>query len=129
MLQNFTTAYGISILLVNLYIYIILLYTFFNVLFLFRVEKIISINILKSISKFNFVLNTFFLIILSMAGVPPLLGFLSKFLVFNFLFYKSSLLLIIIFSFMNFFSIYFYIQNIKFLIKKNFKNFFFFKKL
>ena len=63
-----------------------------------------------------------------MAGIPPLVGFLGKFLAFNFLFYKNNILLIIIFSIMNFYSIYFYIQNIKFLKKKNFKNYFFFKK-
>jgi len=124
----FVINYGFSILFFNVYIYILILYFLFNIFFLFKSNKFISLNTLKGVSGYNYINNTILLILVSMAGIPPLLGFFGKFLAFNFLFYKNNVILIIIFSFMNFFSIYFYIQNIKFLKKKNFKNFFFLKK-
>ena len=107
--------------------YTILLYTLFIVFFIFNVEKLTNTNTFKYLSKYSFIANSFLLVVLSMAGIPPLLGFLNKFLIFNFLFFKCSYLWVTIFSIMNFFSIYFYIFNLKFLTKKNFKNFFFFK--
>ena len=64
------------------------------------------------------------LIFLSMSGIPPLLGFVGKFLIFNFLFFTQKYIYIIIFSVLNFFSIYFYIQNLRFMISKTQVNFF-----
>jgi NADH:ubiquinone oxidoreductase subunit 2 (subunit N) len=59
-----------------------------------------------------------------MSGIPPLAGFVGKFLIFNFLFLNQKYIYIFIFSFLNFFSIYFYIQNLRFLISKTQYNFF-----
>ena len=59
-----------------------------------------------------------------MSGIPPLAGFIGKFLLFNFLFLVQKYIYIIIFSLLNFFSIYFYIQNLRFLISKTQPNFF-----
>lgn len=53
-----------------------------------------------------------------MAGIPPLMGFVGKFLLFNFLFLSQKYIYIFIFSILNFFSIYFYIQNLRFIISK-----------
>ena len=53
-----------------------------------------------------------------MAGIPPLMGFVGKFLLFNFLFLSQKYIYIIVFSSLNFFSIYFYIQNLRFLVSK-----------
>ena len=53
-----------------------------------------------------------------MAGIPPLMGFVGKFLLFNFLFLSQKYIYVIVFSILNFFSIYFYIQNLRFLISK-----------
>lgn len=62
------------------------------------------------------------LTILSMSGLPPLIGFVGKFLIFNFLFLSQKYIYIFIFSLLNFFSIYFYIQNLRFLISKTQSN-------
>jgi NADH:ubiquinone oxidoreductase subunit 2 (subunit N) len=59
-----------------------------------------------------------------MSGIPPLAGFVGKFLLFNFLFFTQKYLVIILFSLLNFFSIYFYLQNLRFLISKTQPNYF-----
>jgi NADH:ubiquinone oxidoreductase subunit 2 (subunit N) len=70
--------------------------------------------------------------LISLAGVPPLLGFIGKFLLFIFLIKSSNWLIIIFFSLINFFVIYFYIQNLRFLVTKtlffffNFQNYYVF---
>ncbi len=60
--------------------------------------------------------------LLSLAGMPPLLGFVGKFLLLIFLAYKNQFLLFIIFSIINLFMIYFYIQNLRFLVSKSSSN-------
>lgn len=102
----------------NIYIYIYILYIFFSLLFLYDLKKIKTLNNLKVLNKYNFVSLTTVLIFLSMAGIPPLMGFVGKFLLFNYLFLSQKYFFIIIFSFLNFFSIYFYTQNLRFLITK-----------
>ena len=70
------------------------------------------------------------LTILSMSGLPPLMGFVGKFLIFNFLFLSQKYIYILVFSLLNFFSIYFYIQNIFKQKHKDFEqNFTSFKKI
>ena len=102
----------------NIYIYIYILYIFFSLLFLYDLKKIKTLNNLKVLNRYNFVSLTTVLIFLSMAGIPPLMGFVGKFLLFNFLFLSQKYIYVIVFSILNFFSIYFYIQNLRFLISK-----------
>ena len=112
------SQWGASIIYLNVYIYILLLYIFFSLIFLYDFKKIRSLNNLKIFYKHNFSCITAILIILSLAGIPPLLGFVGKFLLFLFLFFAQKYIYILVFSFLNFFSIYFYIQNLRFLISK-----------
>ena len=64
---------------------------------------------------------------LSFAGIPPLAGFLSKFLIFIHIFFKSNIVIFLFFLFMNLFVMYFYIQNLRFIISKQISNIFIFK--
>ncbi len=64
---------------------------------------------------------------LSMAGMPPLLGFFGKFLTIIFFFSKQQYLLLFLFIILNIFVIYFYILNLRFLLTKTTKSFFFIK--
>lgn len=93
-------------------------------MFLYDVKKIKTLNNLKVFNRVNFISITVVLSLLSMAGIPPLAGFVGKFLLFNFLFFMQKYFIILLFSFLNFFSIYFYIQNLRFLIAKTQPNFF-----
>jgi len=111
--------YGTSIIYMNIYIYVYILYIFFSLLFLYDLKKIKTLNNLKVLNRYNFVSLTTVLIFLSMAGIPPLMGFVGKFLLFNFLFLSQKYIYVVVFSVLNFFSIYFYIQNLRFLISKS----------
>ena len=71
----------------------------------------------------TFVILTF----LSFAGIPPLAGFLSKFLIFIHIFFKSNIIIFLFFLFVNLFVIYFYIQNLRFIISKQISNIFIYK--
>ena len=97
---------------------------FFSVLFLYDIKKIKTLSNIKVLNRYNFISLTSVLVFLSMSGIPPLAGFVGKFLLFNFLFLMQKYIYIIIFSVLNFFSIYFYIQNLRFLISKTQLNYF-----
>ena len=116
--------YGTAVIYLNVFIYIMLLYLFFCLLFIYDLKKIKTLNNLKIFNKHNFICLTVVLTILSLSGIPPLAGFVGKFLLFLFLFFFQKYIYIIIFSFLNFFSIYFYVQNLRFLISKTQLNFF-----
>lgn len=54
--------------------------------------------------------------LLSLSGVPPLLGFFAKFFLFVFLMSKANYFLLGLFFFFNLFALYFYLQNTRYLI-------------
>jgi formate hydrogenlyase subunit 3/multisubunit Na+/H+ antiporter MnhD subunit len=93
-------------------------------LFIFDLKKLKTINSLKFLSKQIFFSITMLLLFLSISGIPPLSGFAGKFLLLNFIFFLQKKTIILLFSVLNFFSIYFYVQNIRFLVSKFFSNFF-----
>ena len=114
--------YGLSIICMNIWVYITLLFLFFALLFLFDLTKIKTLTDIKIFNKNVFLSVTTVILFLSMSGIPPLAGFGGKFLILNFLFFLKKFFLIFLFSILNFFSIYFYIQNIRFIISKTFLN-------
>jgi NADH:ubiquinone oxidoreductase subunit 2 (subunit N) len=58
---------------------------------------------------------SFILGLLSLAGMPPLVGFVSKFLLTIAILKNYHFFLLFIFTFINLFMIYFYIQNMRLL--------------
>lgn len=73
-------------------------------------------------SHFNlnsFHLFTITVLLLSMAGVPPFLGFFSKIFIIALILNKSIFLLIIFLVVVLLLSLYFYVQNIRFLYSTN----------
>ena len=62
--------------------------------------------------------------LLSFAGIPPLAGFVGKFLFSILILKNSQFILFFFFTFINLFMIYFYIQNTRFLQKKSTINIF-----
>ncbi len=116
---DFFYEYGFGILFINICVYLLLLSIFFSVFFFFDLRNFRTLNELKGLNSYNFLLMAASLTLLSLAGMPPLLGFVGKFMLLIFLAYKNQYLLFFIFSIINLFMIYFYIQNVRFLIKKS----------
>ena len=123
---NFSVEYGFSLLLLNIIIYLMILVMIFGIFFMFNVLNIKTLNQFKEISVFNFIYVIMFFNLLSLAGMPPLLGFIGKFLFIIFLLLKNQFFFFFLFSIVNLFMLYFYIQNLRFLIKKTKSNNFIF---
>jgi len=110
--------YSIVIIYINIFIYLFLFCFFFNILFLFDQKNFKALSDLKIFSKLDFLTLTIISILLSMSGIPPFIGFIGKLLVFIFFFQQHKYIYVILFSILSFFTIYFYIQNLRFLIGK-----------
>ena len=112
--------------------YIVTLTLFFFLFSLVNLETLKNMNsigVLSAVSSLKF----FFLLgILSLCGVPPLLGFFAKMYIFINLFNSFSYFLLFIFFIFNLFAMYFYLQNTRYLIfnssikvyRTNFNNFY-----
>jgi NADH:ubiquinone oxidoreductase subunit 2 (subunit N) len=104
-----------------------MLINIFFLLFLFDLKYIKTLNELKFMGNTSFLSIYLVLLFLSFAGTPPLLGFVAKFLIFIFLLYKQNIFIFLIFILLNFFSMYFYLQNLRFIVSKKISNKIFYK--
>ena len=116
--NNIYTNYSLCIIYYNICIYLYLFLFLFCLIFLFDTKYIKSITDLKFLSKLNFLTFILITILLSMSGIPPFFGFLGKFLIFIFFFSQQKFIFITIYSILSFFTTYYYIQNIRFLVNK-----------
>lgn len=119
--------YGFSLILLNISIYLLLLFILFGILFLFDIRFFKTLNEFKGFGSFIFLSITVLVVLLSMAGIPPMFGFVGKFLMFIYFLSRQNYFIAIFFTFFNFFVIYFYIQNIKFMVAKTMSNYFILK--
>jgi NADH-quinone oxidoreductase subunit N len=124
------TSYGLSIFFLNIINYLLVFSLIILLILLCNLSKFKSLNQFKEFNSYNFLMYTLVFSLLSMAGIPPLLGFTGKFLAILFLTLKSQYILIIIVTVLNIFGMYFYIQNLRFVVKKtkssilNYKNYY-----
>jgi len=119
---EYFNEYSFSLIIFNIIVYIFLLINIFLIFFIFDMQYIKTLNELKFFWNLPLITVFLVLLLLSFAGIPPLLGFIGKFLVFIYLFSKHNILMFLIFIFINIFIIYFYVQNLRFLISKNISN-------
>lgn len=121
-LFEYYSEYSFSLLLFSILVYIFLLINIFLIFFIFDMKYIKTLNELKFFGNLPLISVFLVFLLLSFAGIPPLTGFVSKFLVFIYIFSKQNLFFFIFFIFVNVFIIYFYIQNLRFLISKGVSN-------
>jgi NADH:ubiquinone oxidoreductase subunit 2 (subunit N) len=114
----FLESYGFSLIFFNIVIYLISLIMLFFVFFLFNLVSFTNLNNIKIFSSSNFYYMIIIFSLLSLVGMPPLLGFVGKFLMVIFVNLKAQFFLVFLFILLNLLMIYFYIQNFRFLIKK-----------
>ena len=103
------------------------IYNMSLVVFFWTILNYVSTNnkSLYSLNNFSFNPTTLFtltVLLMSMAGVPPFIGFFSKLFVLTLVINYSFMTLYIFLFVILFFSLYFYIQNIRYLHSTNLKN-------
>jgi NADH-quinone oxidoreductase subunit N len=106
---------NLIVLFTYMFVYNLSLFVFFWVL-----KQFINFNFKTIYSFSDFKFNFFFLslstvILLSLAGVPPFIGFFSKLLILISLVNSNFFFFYIFFFGLLFFGLYFYLQNLKFL--------------
>jgi len=111
--------YGLSIVYINIISYLYLNFCFFTTLFVFNINSFKTLNDFKSLGNLPFFTTTLILVLFSLAGVPPTLGFVSKSLIFIFMFFKKNFLFLAILTVLNLFILYFYVRNIRYFITKS----------
>lgn len=100
------------------------MFTFFLLLNNYDIRFIKNLSDLKKFGV-TFPFNLIFLItIMSFAGIPPLFGFSIKLILFLLLINGSSLIFVVILAVFNFFTLYFYIQNVRYVINNSKSNFY-----
>lgn len=121
LLENFSSfeSFGFSLIFFNILIYVISLATIFFVFFFFNLNSFLNLSNIKIFSSSSFFYMVIILTLLSLVGMPPLLGFVGKFLMVIFVNLKTQFLIFLIFVLLNLLMIYFYIQNFRFLVKKS----------
>jgi len=128
LLTNKYSEYILSILTINLFMYTLLLYSIFALFFMFDLKYIKTLSDLKNFNYVDLVSTTLVICFLSLAGIPPLLGFIIKFCIFIFYVNQIQYALIFIVILFNLFAMFFYIQNTRFIISKEQKFFFIFRE-
>lgn len=102
-----------------MFIYNTSLITLFWVLFSTVLTQFKTLQSFNSFSFNSFFLITITVLLFSMAGVPPFIGFFSKLFILTLLTNNSLFLLYSVFFVVLFIGLYFYAQNIRFLHSTN----------
>lgn len=124
MTVNYFTEFVYLISISILFIYVFLVFTFFLLLNTYDIRFIKNLSDLKKFGL-TFPFNLMFLItIMSFAGIPPLFGFSIKLILFLLLINGASLFFVGLLALFNFFTLYFYIQNVRYVVN-NSKNTFY----
>ena len=119
----------------TIFILIYFLMTFFFFIILFFTRNILTGNFIFYISQFSFIKNKYAIwigsiLFLSLAGIPPFIGFFSKFFIFSGIIFINFFVIIIFFIIYSIFSSIYYLRILKqffFLqyLNNNFKFYFF----
>ena len=115
MLVNYDSLQVMLFVFTYLVIYNLTSFIFFTTFLQFLNVQILTLFSLTSLNQVNFFTKVLSITLLSLAGVPPFIGFFSK--IFTVILVANSQLFILFVPFFTllFTGLYFYIQNIRFL--------------
>lgn len=112
-------------LYLSVYIYVLLISLFimyiYTVNFYLKLHSSVKFNLLDN--TFNFKIN-FILFLGSLIGIPPLMGFFSKLIIFFNLIFFQKYIYMCVFLLLNLFLLVFYLQQIRFIHTNKRKQFF-----
>lgn len=107
-----------------MFIYNLSLISFFWTLFSFINIKLKTLYTFSEFTQNSFFVLNISILLFSMAGVPPFIGFFSKLFVMVLVINNYYFFLYFIFFLLLFLGLYFYMQNIRFLHSTNYKNYY-----
>jgi len=117
--NNYIVEYSFGLVILNIIIYLVLMVSIFSVFFIFQINLVQNLSNIRLLNTHKFFSLIIILTLLSLAGVPPLLGFVGKFLLLMVIICTNNYLLFVSLSFINLFTLYFYLQNTRFIISKD----------
>ena len=117
--DNYVVEYGLGLIVLNILIYLVLMVLIFSIFFIFHINLVQSLVALRLLNSNKFFSIIIILAFLSLAGMPPLLGFIGKFLLLMLIISTNNYLIFVFLSFINLITLYFYLQNTRFIITKN----------
>jgi len=117
--NNYIVEYSFGLLILNIVTYLLLMVMVFSIFFIFQINMVQNLSNLRLLNAHKFFSLIIILTFLSLAGIPPLLGFIGKFLLLMVIMCTNNYLLFVFLSFINLFTLYFYLQNTRFIISKN----------
>lgn len=120
------------LILLDLYLSLSLIITYlsvYNITLLVLLNLVVTVFLKKIKTLFSFnnlSFNTYYILLItillfSIAGVPPFIGFFTKLIIFITIFLNSFFLFYFFFFILLFIGLYFYIQNIRFIHSTFFK--------
>lgn len=115
-IKLFVYETGFTIFFLNIYIYIITLSILFFIIFFFKFNIFKNLNQIFNLGSINFLKFYIIIFFLSLAGIPPFLGFFGKMFIFIYFIIKQNFFFSLLFLLFNLFSLYFYLQNTRILL-------------
>ena len=119
----YNVSYDANILMFSyMFIYNLSLIALFWTLFTTKISSFKTLYSFNSYSYYSFQLTLITVILFSMAGVPPFIGFFSKLFILTLVTNNSFFLIYSLFFVILFLGLYFYVQNIRFLFSTNYND-------
>lgn len=120
-LQEFTHNYnsfeaGLAILLTNVFIYVNTLALIFTIFYLFDIQINKLLTDFKKFGMNYFVTLSLILGLMSLAGFPPFVGFIGKFMIFLYLILSDKYFWATLAAIYTFFAMFFYLYMNKYIV-------------
>jgi NADH-ubiquinone oxidoreductase chain 2 len=109
-------------LFIYMFVYNLSLISFFWSFFSFIIIRLKTLYTLSEFTQNSFIVLNLSVLLFSMAGVPPFVGFFSKLFIMVLILNNFYFLFYFLFFMLLFRGLYFYMQNMRFLHSTNYKN-------